>query len=389
MYGKLKLEITCADSAFLLNAFSAAGVKLEDVSYLNNLTIGVTVNYDEYSVLRNICDRQGASVKFITRTGFQFVILSVLKRPVLVLFACVIFVISVFLPSRILFVSVEGNNVIAKSEILEAAEKCGIVFGANRRQVRSEKMKNALLQEIPELQWAGINTFGCTAIISVKEKTKQNISANPKSQVSSIVATRDGIIQDCIVYQGNSLCSVGQAVKKGQVLVSGYTDCGIVTKATQADAEIKALTFREMEVISPNAALSRGVQKKEITRYSVRIGKKLIKLYKDSGNYDATCAKIYVESYAQLPGGFLLPIVLVKESLCNYDTTVNQENFNNKQWLAIFSEEYLHSTMIAGNIVSSDTQVSTIDSATVLLGKYVCLEMIGQVKYEQMMIEGE
>ena len=37
--------------------------------------------------------------------------------------------------------------------------------------IRSEKVKNSLLQRIPQLQWAGINTDGCVAVISVREKT--------------------------------------------------------------------------------------------------------------------------------------------------------------------------------------------------------------------------
>ena len=389
MHGKLKITITCADSALLLNALNAAGIWSTDVSYVDDLTIGITVRYNDYLPLQKLCNKQGASIKIMASSGLQFVLLAIAKRPVIIIFTCILMIASIYLPSRILFVSVEGNTSIATNVILEAVEKCGITLGASRRQVRSEKIKNALLQEIPELQWAGINTTGCTAIISVREKTTQDISNDHKSMVSSIVASRDGIIQSCTVYQGNSLCSVGQAVKKGQVLVSGYTDCGITTKATQAAAEIIALTIRDVQAVSPVESAIRGTQEKEIIQFSVRIGKKLIKLYKDSGNCDTTCAKIYTERYVRLPGGFYLPIAIVQETLCYYNTVPPQENSYTEEWLSRFAEDYLNSTMIAGNIVFKETQVNPAHNSTVLSGRYVCMEMIGKTRIEQMMIEGE
>ena len=389
MYGKVRINITCADSALLLNAINTEGIFIADILHINDLTIGATIHSADVNSLKKICDKQGASVKIIASFGVQYVLSAILKRPVIVIFACIIIIAYMLLPSRILFVSVEGNSAIAANEILEAAEKCGIIFGASRRQVRSEKIKNALLQEIPELQWAGINTSGCTAIISVREKTTQDMSVNEKSQVSSIVASRDGIIQNCTVFQGNSLCSVGQAVKRGQLLVSGYTDCGILTKATQADAEIMALTLRDIQTVFPDESEIRGTQLNKNNRYSLRVGKKLIKLHKDSGNYDTTCAKICSERYVRLPGGFFLPIAIVKETLCYYNTSTHQENLGAGEWLMQFTEDYLNSSMIGGKIVSKQTQVDSIDNATVLVGRFVCMEMIGKTKIEQMMIEGE
>lgn len=387
---RIRLEITCADNVLLLNAISASNINMEDVSYKTDLTIHLTISNNDYAAVESICKKYDARVRIIKKYGAIPVLESIQKRPVLITFLCLLICMFCFLPSRILFVSVNGNTNIATNKILEAAEKCGICFGAGRRQVRSEKVKNALLQEIPELQWAGINTSGCTAIISVSEKTTQETTPAQNSQVSSIVASRDGVIQNCTVYQGNALCTVGQAVKAGQTLVSGYIDCGIVTKTTQADAEIKALTFREAEVISPVESIKRGEQQKEINRYCLLIGKKLIKLYKDSGNHDTSCAKIYSQRYVQLPGGFRLPISVVKETIYLYEDRSNHTAaLDAQEWLIQYTENYLQSTMLAGEIISAETEITQEDNLHILRGRFACVEMIGQVKYEQTMIEGE
>ena len=388
--GRIKFTILSADSISLINTLRNAGVFLENVIYINDLELQVTVHRQDYNKLLEICEKQGASPKITGKTGAYWFFEAVRKRPALVIFACLLCFLFAYLPNRILFISVTGNSAVSTNQILEAAENCGIVFGASRRQVRSEKMKNALLQAIPQLQWAGINTSGCTAVISVREKTTLDIQTEKNTQVSSIVASRDGVIQSCTVYKGNALCSVGQAVKAGQTLVSGYLDCGIITKATRADAEINALTFREVEIFSPDPTLVRDEQYAEKTYYSLKIGKKLIKLCKDSGNFDAGCAKIYEENFLQFPGGFQLPIALIKQTVVSYDvvTEIPVES-NAGLWIMDFAKTYLINTMVAGEIISEDAQLDKAEGAYYMYGRYACLEMIGQVKYEQTMIKEE
>ena len=386
--GCIRYHITCADSMLLLNMLNKSNLLLENVTIVNDLELLITVYQKDISEFITICDKLEASVKVVQKNGLLWYISAFVKRPVLVGMLCVLFALFCYLPSRVLFVSVTGNSNITTKEILEAAENCGIAFGANRREVRSEKMKNALLQNIPQLQWAGINTSGCTAIISVREKTTQQISPEENNCVSSIVASSDGVIQSCIVYQGNPLCSVGQAVKAGQTLVSGYTDCGIVTKTTQARAEINALTFREIEVYSPHTTQKRREKEKIKTSYSLRIGKKLIKFYKDSGNYSDKCAKIYEEKCVCLPGGFPLPIAVIKETVIWYDTVADESAVSDSvDWLADSAKSCLKDKMIAGEIISDETKINTLDGAYYLYGRYACIEMIGQVKYEQTIIE--
>ena len=385
--GRIRYHVICADSVMLLNAFNSAEIILEDVAVINDLELQITVYYKDNDTFLMICNKIEASVKVLRKNGLLWEFGAILKRPVLVGMFFVLLILFCYLPSRVMFVSVTGNKNVTTKQILEAAESCGIAFGANRREVRSEQMKNALLQKIPQLQWAGINTSGCTAIISVREKTTQQITNENNNLVSSIVASADGVIQSCTVYQGNQLCSVGQAVKAGQTLVSGYTDCGIITKTTQAKAEINALTFHEIEAYTPHSTYVRDKIIKTRTFYSLRIGKNLIKFYKDSGNYSVSCDKIYEEKCVCLPGGFPLPIAVVKETINWYDAFTEEASVSDScDWLADSARACLKDKMIAGEIISEETEINLINDAYYLYGRYACMEMIGQVKYEQTII---
>ena len=375
-------EITSADISSLLNTLAVNGINLKNIQYSDALTVRISINRLDYQQLAIISDKHGATVKRIRNFGIFPVIKKFLRRPVLTLSLLLVFVLACYIPGRVFFLWVEGNVQVPDKYILEVASECGIGFGAKRRLIRSEMMKNRLLEKIPQLQWAGINTYGCTAVISVREKTHSEEERDTNYQVSSIVASRDGIIQGCTVFQGNALCTVGQAVKAGQTLVSGYMDCGILIKTTRADAEIKALTFRDLEVISPTATAVRGAKQRQTTNYSLRAGKNLIKFYKDSGNLDTTCGKIYSEEYVQLPGGFRLPFAIIQET--TYYTKPKDELLEKDDrldWILDFSRDYLCSQMISGTILSEKTNL-TVNNGISLKGQYHCVELISQKKYE-------
>lgn len=390
MSGTLMLEITSADVPGLLNILNREKIKLHAVNYCSDLVITVKLAQAHYNKLLEITEKHGASVKIQQKKGLCWTVMSLIKRPVLVTLAVFILLLSAFLSSRVFFIQVDGNKTIPVNLILESAEACGIRFGTSRRQIRSELVKNALLEKIPQLQWIGVNTQGCTAIISVREKTPAEQEHENKREVCSIVAARDGVIQNCTVYKGNPLCTVGQAVKAGQTLVSGYIDCGIVTKTTKADAEIRALTFRELTFVTPKATLEKERVVQQKTDYAIILGKKLIKLTKDSGNLGVTCGKIYEENYLQLPAGFTLPIALVKQTSYYYEEIKSTAaSADTNKWLNSFAQAYLQKKMIAGEIISAQTEM--IDSQDVyrLKGQYACVEMIGQIKYEQMLGTGD
>jgi similar to stage IV sporulation protein len=288
-----------------------------------------------------------------------------------------------YLPTRVLFVKVEGNINIPDRLIISEAEQCGIGFGASRRHVRSEKMKNALLSAIPQLQWAGVNTTGCVAIISVKERSETD-QVKQDYGVNSIIAARDGVIRDIIVTRGNALCKTGQAVKQGQVLVSGYTDCGIFIKAEPAEAEIFAQTLRNLDVVSPHYFAKRTNEMGVTKRYSVRIGKNIINFCKDSGISDAEYVKMYKEKILTLPGGFQLPVALIIEQNVRYDyVQMPAPADDGTAWLTQKADKYLRNQMIAGSILDSNVFVEQLDDVYHLSGNYSCLESIGQVRGEE------
>ena len=232
IYGAVRIKIESADPVRLLVYLNQSGIRLYDVIYISELLIGFTIEARDQSKLAQIVNLRGERLISCQRQGVRFVLCRTLQRFVLIAAAIILLIVSVLLPSRILFVEVEGNDKVPKQLILECASAAGVEFGALRSAIRSEKLKNTLLEEISQLQWAGINTHGCVAVITVSERDAENAQPE-RAPISHIAALRDGIIQSVTVSKGTPVCSVGQVVEKDQILVSGYTDCGIALTDAQ------------------------------------------------------------------------------------------------------------------------------------------------------------
>ena len=380
---EITVKITSANVPGLLRESMAQGAILGHVHLIDDLTLTCTLERREFAILHDRITHRGDQIQIIGRRGLGYQCGRLLRRPVLVCGILLMIFLSAWLPTRILFVDVVGNSDISTRMILEEVAKCGIRFGISRRDIRSEHVKNNLLSCLPQLQWVGVNTRGCVAEIAIREK-KQTETTRNENNIGNIVALRDGVITDCTVRKGTQLCSVGQAVKFGQTLVSGYIDCGNLICFTSADAEISADTERDLQVILPRELTLRGSITEQSRKYSLIIGKKLINFSKGSGISDAMCVKMYTKKYLTLPGGRTLPVALVIENRTFYECTIGQlEITEAESLLETVARNYIQEQMVAGQILYAQSELRATGDRYCLLARFMCNESIGKIVHEE------
>ena len=381
--GSARLELTSADVSAALRDINAAKIRVWDVRIVGDLTVQFTASQKSIRFIEKIAERKGERLNVIGRSGLFWPIMGLRNRPVLVFGMAFLFALAIFVPGRVLFVRVEGNAAVPGEMILEAAQDAGICFGASRRAVRSEKVKNRLLGAMPQLQWAGVNTYGCTAVITVRERAQEQ-ETKEEYPVSSIVASCDGVITSCTVTRGSGLCAVGQAVQKGQVLISGYVDCGQSITVTRSQGEIFAQTRHELTIVTPSETMAREELRDQRTYYGFRIGKKRINFVKGSGISDGTCVKMYQEYQLTLPGGHRLPISLVKETVLTYDLKpCERSDVVVKRQLSDFAKGYLQDHLVALVVLNAQEELTAEEKRFLFHGYYHCTEMIGRERAEQ------
>lgn len=379
---KLQVKITSASISQALTVIAQQGIDLLQVHWEDELTVSALIRAGKLEELKQLLSDRGESLQVIGTVGALWQILGLMRRPVLVAGMVMFLLFTIFLPTVVLFICVEGNQQVPDRYILQCAQEYGVYFGASRRDIRSEVLKNGLLQMIPQLQWAGVNTKGCVAVISVREKSPPKNQNN--EQYGNIVASCDGIVRKITVLKGMPVCTVGQAVEKGQLLVSGYTDCGLKLLATGARAEVFGDTKRTLTVVTPTNNPVRGNCNAQRKRYSIQIGKKLIKMYNSSRIPLAGCDIIRKRDFITLPGGFILPVALITEQVTNYETEDHIcEESCDLSWLRTSADAYLLDQLVIGTVTDCfeiprrEAGIYTLDV------HYSCYELIGKVSNKE------
>lgn len=381
--GTVSLELVAADLPKAIWKVNQEGVELFDYRQMDYLTGQFRIRRTDYASVRIIAEKNGYKVRTLGKSGLYWRASALCRRPVLLLGFLTVLLLVLWLPSRVLFVQVEGNLHIPSRQILAAAEDCGIRFGASRQLVRSEKVKNALMASVPRLQWAGVNTRGCVAVISVRER-EEDPEISGTSSIGSIVAEQDGFVLSATATKGSLKVQPGQTVKAGQVLISGYTDCGISIRAERAEGEIYAQTRRNLCAVMPSDAAKKVFTGEEKKKVSLLLGKKRINLWKNSGIPVISCGRMYEEYYITLPGGFRLPAAVCLERFLPYkEVPASASDGEQEADLSAYAASYLIRQMSAGQILQEKTEFTHADGIIILESSYECWEMIGRVRLEQ------
>ena len=373
----LQIELTGADISNSLRVINGRNIPIINLRIIDDLTVRFIAMRCHLKEIESVANRKGDSITIVSRKGIFWTLQALKKRIILVAGMIIWFTIASFLPSRILFVEVDGCDKVPANVILEAAQDAGIGFGASRRAVRSEKMKNSLLGMVPQLQWAGVNTYGCTAVISVRERDVEK--QKQQHTVSQTVASCDGVITSCVATGGTALCSEGQVVQKGQILISGYTDCGGVITAGRGYGEIFAQTRHTLKAVSPIERVLREKITENHVRYSILFGKKRINFYKGSGIYDGSCVKMVTQYHLTLPGDYVLPVTVLKEELVLYrggNCQIDQTKVGAD--LSRFAKTYICENGVAVAITGHQENAEKCNGLIILTGFYDCKEMIGR-----------
>lgn len=376
MIGSIRVRLTGADPERTLRMLTRMH-RLEGIDRSSDLTVEFTAAQWDWKDIEDTAKRNGDKVVILFRRGLPKLLRSWLEVPVITVTILLLLGASVWLPSRILFIQIEGNETVPARLILEQAEQCGLYFGSSRGNLRSEQIKNRLLEFVPELSWVGVNTSGCVATISLKER--QTEPDAEKSVPGNIVAAVDAVITEITATAGTAMCAPGDAVKSGQVLISGYTDLGLCTHVETAEGEVYGLTRRESEAVIPESTLIPGDETVTVKKYSLLFGKKRINLYSDSGILHTGCGKMTQIRYLRLPGGWTLPVALIEET---YTVSELRESGrweqSAREALTAGAQAQIKQAMIAGQILGMESEFDSGDGGYRLKALYECREMIGK-----------
>ena len=131
--GILQAELTSADLTRSLEQLILAGVELRKIRSVDELTARFWIQRKDKRAADKVMEKRGEDLKIIQEYGLRQTMARIIRRPVLCLGILVLWILTMYLPQRVLFISVEGNEVVPTAEILNAAADCGLRFGTVRK----------------------------------------------------------------------------------------------------------------------------------------------------------------------------------------------------------------------------------------------------------------
>lgn len=378
LFGYVTAELVAADPAGALSYYAKQGVRYWKPVNTAPLTFHICLTKSQWRFLEHLAEKRGDSCKLVGVGGFPQKLKSLKKRKTLVLGSAAILAFLLLAPSRVWFVKVEGNVKVPEQEILRAATECGVYFGAKAKDVRSEKVKNQMLNLVSELEWMGVNFTGGVATVSVRERVEGSEVENHK-EPTNVIASRAGIVTSMSVIGGQAVCKEGQAVLEGELLVTGLVDCKTHTQVTHADAEVYALTQREIQAFYPAEWTEKVYTGHTKHKVSLIFGRKRINLFQNSGILDSSCDKMINVWTLKLPGGYSLPFQVETVTLRSFDaTTLAADEQQAQDVLWQFARDYTLNDMIAGEILGQSGEVTGKDGVFCLDAAFSCREMIAR-----------
>lgn len=385
--GEARFYVTGAAPQEVLNRLVEANVIFWDIQREDELHCSFSAFPKDREKIESLALQAYCKAELLWTRGIKKTYLQIKKRPVLPIGLMLVLITSFFLQSFVWVIQVKGAQKYHETEILRALEEEGVTFGAWGPSLDSQELRLKMLSRLPDISWLAVNRRGGKLTVLLTE-TEERQNEKDKSP-GNLVAVREGVITDFTVYEGMRLCSSGETVRKGQLLVSGLEDYGLYTKAVRAQGEIYARTWRNGQICCSATEHKKEHTGRELKQISLILGNKRINLFGNSGIFYTSCDKM-IDTKVFAISGYAFPIQIervtyreyrVKECLLEEEAA---ENMLLSAWCRCVGRE-----MIAGEIFTTNTALTSTGEVYVLSAESSCHEMIARWMPLGQFFEGE
>lgn len=188
-----------------------------------NSVITACTDSSGYKKIRVSAKKSGMRVRIKRKYGLPFFLNRHSHRAGIILGVCFGIALICILSTRIWSIDVIGNVRVPAERITAVFEELGVRKGVSGKGVNIKSVEIEALRRLPEISWLNINIEGSAARIEVRETVE--IKENDGTDVpSDIVAARDGQIVILRPFNGTQEQKIGNAVLKGDLLISGIEE---------------------------------------------------------------------------------------------------------------------------------------------------------------------
>ncbi len=148
-------------------------------------------------------------------------------------------------------IEIYGNQTISDTHLLRAMEELGICRGAAYSDLDLSLAEQQLRLAVSDIEWITLRHTGGRLVVELEEETKPPLQYADRIP-TNYVATVTAQITEMRVYNGKALVAVGDAVKAGDVLISGVVeDVRGISYLKHADGIITGIYEEDLQLYHP------------------------------------------------------------------------------------------------------------------------------------------
>lgn len=339
--------------------------------------------------IRPIAKKTKTKVRIVRRYGMPFFVHKMLKHKGFLfgicLFGAIIYILSLFIWD----VTLEGNHAYTEDIIFKYLKEIDVEPGVIKSKLDCQEIEESIRKKYPDIGWVSAEIKGTKLNLKIVE-TNMPVPYETSTIPCHLIASHDGVIYSIITRQGTPKVKKGDAVKKGDTLVSGVIDVildnsEIINKEpVVADADIMLQTTYKYEKSIPvhyakHVKTGRNKKIYSITLFNrtLNLQNPLKKLHSDK-KYDI----IATEKNLKLTHSFVLPVSLTNKVYKEYkeeEAVYSQEELIKKQneYFRLYVEELKKANV---KIIENNVKIRMDKKNCVSSGTLTVLEPVNETK---------
>ena len=347
---------------------------------IKNVTVKDGTLYAEcpsllYPYLRSTARKNGGRLRINEKHGALFS-LSKIKNRWGIFVGIVLGIIFIsYISGFVWNIEITGNKTLGEGELRSFLSDNGFTEGVRWRDADRDKIENLLLASFDKCAFAHINRNGTSATLEIDEAVEKPKTVNRK-KYANLKAKKSGIIVKATVYDGWAVRNRGDAVTKGDLLISGiYSGEKKVTLYTHARGEYIA-RVKEKFSLTVNRNQSYKKYLSEIERKSILFFGLKIPLYigKTPKN-----AEVTTSNSCLVLNGKELPLGIQKCKIKTYKNEVR--TLSDRELNALCESEVkkeLDTDFSDYKIIKTKLSTELLTSCAKVTGYVICHEDIGE-----------
>lgn len=402
LFGLVLVELRGTSPERFLNICRSKKIPIYDISKLVTKKGTVTCAFlrlKDYKRIRPVARKSHCIPYLKKRIGFPF-FLHRFKSRIVFFAGTIYFLWFVWLLSCFLFdIRISGGFLHTEDELLSYLKTQNIVCGMRRSDIDCAEIERRMRIDYPDIGWVSAELLGSKLLLRISETQAKQESTKGTEPVH-LVAAADGIIEQLVIRTGRKMVSVGDVVRKGDILVSGVVpiigdnETLVNQVAVKADADILMKTIKQYRCSVAAFVEEKQFSPKNRSGYSLYLGKQKIFSYLPShpdSNYDIITKEFVPSELSKFP----LLFRLTKTTVCEFTsyqrklTKEEQEDALQRSFQRYRDYLFLHGTTILSAKLSKRTENNKAIQEGRLVLLSACYEEVPVLQEEWRTIENE